>query len=448
MKCLYTLRSYKLFLIMLTCAMTRPCAKANSFEEYHTFVDTSGRSIEAKVLDYDPTNGKVQLERRNGKTGMVPADQLSEGDHRFLDLWLEAQQFLNNDLLEISIMFKRGYWDDTGDVTGDRDRRNDELIISLLNHGDTTLTNVTAEYCTYRERKEQIAAYNRTLEIGELTPAKSLEIVRKETSWKRGFKFRNILEGARFRFMMPLSNGTTLVREICIPKPLPLDDYPWVEGKKALEAEKASLPDPTDYPDKTMTGKDVKALAKQYIEAIEDEDFEAWKALMAPMHPGHASFTESSFKMSIKHINSIHILDIEELNVHMRVRNKRGNPSEGWLQIHSSGHIKYTPVKFKHPIELALNNVSLLLHKKDEWRRTGVRYLREAKVPLLNYKVEGNQNDWNKSVKQIMEWIEKNGGTHDPTNPKVFFPEEALKEEIELTERRIEDVPRMNDHGY
>ncbi len=420
-------------------------AKANPFQECHTFTDTSGRSIDAVVLDYDVASGKVDLKLENGHKGTVSIDQLSEDDHAYLGLWLESRRLLSNELLEINITFEDGYWHDTGDRAGDRDRREDHLLISIVNHGTTTLTNITAEYCTYRDRKEQIGAYNFTLKVGELTPSTPVEINRKQVSYKRGVQFRNILVGARFRFMMTLSDGTELIREICVPEPLPLDDYPWVEGVKAREAEKAEMPDPSDYPAVTMSEKEVRALAEQYIDAIDDEDFEAWKALLAPMHPGDSSLTETGFKTSVSRFNGVHILDVEDRNVNLRVRYKSSGSIESWLQITESGHIKYTPLQFPHPITRALQGVPFLLRNRKDLRTTGMSYLRDAGVPLFNYDLNGDRNDREDAVEKIMEWIEANGATHDHTLPKVYYPEDALNELIELAERGIENVDRRND---
>ncbi len=435
-------------LIPVLCALsfTTVQGTANPFQECHTFTDISGRSIEARVLNFDPANGKVNLQMENGKKGAVHLNQLSPADHHYLELWMEAQHLLNNELLEINITFKDGYWDDTGDTSGDRDRREDQLIISIVNHGKTSLTNITAEYCTYRERKEQTAVFNQPLITGELSPSEPFESTIRQVSYKRGFEFRNILIGARFRFMMPLSDGTLLTREICVPKPLPLDDYPWAEGELAREEEKASLPDPADYPDRHMTEKEIRVLAEQYIEAVEDKDFEAYKALLTPMHPGDPVLTKSTFEQRVDSINSMHILDIEGLCVNMRVRYKRGTQREGWLLINQSGHIKYTPLLFTHPIETALQNVSFLLRNRRDLRQTGVSYLSKTKIPMFSYDTNGKRNDWEDSVEQIMEWIEENGGIHDITEPRVFYPEDALKEQITQAEMRIANVDRQNEY--
>ena len=213
----------KMLLSTLLISLSVFRAGANPYQEYHTFTDVSGRSIKAVVMSYDADSAKVDLKMGNGKKGTVALDQLSKEDHDYLDLWKEAQRLLSNDLLEIDVSLEKGYWDDTGDSTGDRDRREDLLYISIVNHSGTTLTNITAEYCTYRERKEQTAVYNTTLELNDLTPSVPFETECKQVSYKRGFEFRNILLGARFRFMMPLSDGSVLVREICVPKALPLD---------------------------------------------------------------------------------------------------------------------------------------------------------------------------------------------------------------------------------
>ena len=155
-----------------------------------------------------------------------------------------------------------------------------------------------------------------------------------------------------------------------------------------------------------MSEKEVRALAEQYIEAIEDEDFEAWKALLTPMHPGDESLAETGFNMSTRNINGMSIRDIQGRNVNIQLRYKSGGQSDGWLQITPSGHIKYTPLKFRHPIA-SLQSISFLLRTREDLRRTGQSMLQTAGIPLFGYKVTGKKNDWEDAVEKIMEWLEK-----------------------------------------
>lgn len=435
------LRWFFLCGMMGLCLAVLPCT-ADMMDEYRVFTSTSGQVIEARALAFDAEQGTVTLQRRNGKSGTVPADTLSAEDQAYLAKWLTAQEFLNQDQLEIHVNFVQGNWTDAGDERGNRKKREDQFEISLTNHGYTTLTNINLEYCQYRDRGDYISSHNMSVKIEDLTPGKRFETTSRTTGWRRGGSFLNATVGGRFRFMMTMSDGTQLMREICTPKPLPPEKFPWVESEKAREERKASMPDPASYPDRVMTEKDVQALAEQYIAIWEKEDFDTWTGLLSPMHPGDAKLTKSRF---MGHISNIKFMKIEEIagrNVKVKVYYKSGHDPEYWLQITSSGYIKYTPLAFRHPM-LSIQRLHLLLHEESSMRNTGYTVLTTAAIPSFGYNRNDSSSDNRKEItSKIMAWIREHGATHDAGEPKVFLPQEAFTECLYDAERNIEYTSR------
>ncbi|QBG47001.1 hypothetical protein EGM51_06185 [Verrucomicrobia bacterium S94] len=56
-------------------------------DQYRVFTDANGRSIEAKIVQLDPSGKKVTLERKNRKTATIPVNMLSEEDQNYILSW-------------------------------------------------------------------------------------------------------------------------------------------------------------------------------------------------------------------------------------------------------------------------------------------------------------------------------------------------------------------------
>lgn len=425
-------------------------AHAKTFEEYHTFTDASGRQINAKVLDYDPESGSLKLLLQNGKRGTISTDQLSADNYTYLDRWQELKPYFSNKYLEIGVSLTSGKWAHSGSSNKDHEKKSNEFEISLINHGNTTLTNLYVEYCTYRNKKDRphkkkyLTQNTASIEIGDLDSGREFDATRRASSYRKS-DFLNEVVGARFRFKAPMPFGTILVREICVPGPLPLDIYPWQKSQKELENEKELLPSPTDYPDKEMTKADAEHIVEQYIDAWKKNDFVAWKVLLSPMHPGDPKLARSYFQGVQKRNDRIKILATKGLNVKVQVTNTKGTETEGWIQLHSSGHIKYTPFVFRHPVNSALLYLPQLVHKS--FRHSSFQRIRELNIPTFDYDVDADIKNWDSNTKRILDWLRENGATYDVSEPKVFFPEEKLESLTKWTDANIEFQKRLSSEN-
>jgi len=77
--------SFPCFLLITFCLFGPELSTA---EEYHTFTNSSGKSIEAKVDSYE--NGQATISLRSGQQFTIPAATLSAADQKFLTAWKPA----------------------------------------------------------------------------------------------------------------------------------------------------------------------------------------------------------------------------------------------------------------------------------------------------------------------------------------------------------------------
>ncbi len=72
-------------------------------DEYRTFTDTEGRSIEAKIVEFDSAQGRVQIERKDGKTVWVPPSAFSEEDQAYIHRWSQIHTMLDETALKVTV---------------------------------------------------------------------------------------------------------------------------------------------------------------------------------------------------------------------------------------------------------------------------------------------------------------------------------------------------------
>ncbi|MEN8254593.1 MAG: hypothetical protein ABFR33_03895 [Verrucomicrobiota bacterium] len=408
--------------------------------EYWSFTDTAGRKTEARIIEYDAERKTVVLKRKNGRSpAAVPLEMLSAADLEYIGRWVVGQGFLDKQRLKIRIEENATRWEDAGDDDGVREKKSTSYVIHLTNNTGIKLEGIRAEYCLYRDRRKYIETNNYGVPISDLEVGGSeqAEPRNRHTSFKRTSQFLNEVVGARFRFYMALNDDSEIMREICIPKPLPLEKYPWKEGKKVEQAKLKQLPDPASYPEKEMTKRDVEAIAEAYIHSFKEKNFNAWQQLLAPMNSNSSELTESRFSYPAHNIKRMKIEEIEGLNVRISMRNENNHEFDGWLQIHQSGHIKYGSCIIQHPVKKAFQSLRYLLAKEDSWRNTGIHALKKAKVPLCGYEIDETREKQEAAVDRILDWLIENGADHDPTEPKVVMPSSQFRKCLRDARRSI-----------
>lgn len=400
------------------------CSRGTAVE-YWTFTNTAGRKIEARIVTYNAENKTVVLKRKKGGSpAAVPLNMLSAADHEYIDRWAASQNFLDNRLLEIRVDENTTHWEDAGDDEGIRKRKFTSFIIHLTNRNDLRLEGIRAEYCLYRDRRKYIETDNFQVSIGDFEAGerKEVEPRNKHSSFKRSSKFLNEVVGARFRFYMTLNDGSEIMREVCVPEPLSLEEYPWKEGRVAEQEKLKQMPDPTSYPDKEITEQDVKTIAQAYIRTFKDKDLSAWKQLLAPLHPNASELDEDGFNYLAHNLKRLKIEEVAGLNVRVSLTNMNNHSFDEWLQIHPSGYIKYGPCVIRHPVKKAFRSMGYLLAKDVSWRNTGVHALKRADIPLCGYDVNESRVQQVAAIDRILDWLAENGADHDPTEPKVAMP--------------------------
>jgi hypothetical protein len=345
--------------------------------------------------------------------------------------------FENKSLFEIKAEAKESDWESCGDAEGDRRERTTRYTFYLTNNSSNDLNGITGSYCLYRDRNEYVEIDMYELPaIGPVDAGKTVEYdaLHNHASYKRTSprKFLNEVVGMRARFVMKAADGTELVREVSVPDGLSEKKYPWKQTADSLD-----LPDPSGYPDKEMTDKDVKALVKQYIKAVEREDFEAWKELLAPMHSGDEYLDKDRFMSAASKTRSIDIDDIDGRNVVLEIVSaSNGRKRIGYLQIDSSGHIKYTPFVFIHPIHRAFNYIGLLEMDDVTWRNTGVTFIKKMDIPLFGYDAQSSKEEYSAATSKILDWLTKNGQLYDTSDPKIYISQREFNECVDQAVKR------------
>ena len=78
---------------LLTCivVLTLVLITDASASEYHTFTNQDGKTIVARIVEYDSDSGKVRLELKNRKTAWVDTSTLSEEDQTYINQWSEGE---------------------------------------------------------------------------------------------------------------------------------------------------------------------------------------------------------------------------------------------------------------------------------------------------------------------------------------------------------------------
>ena len=200
-------------LVVLTMTATTNHSIANPLENYHTFTDTTGRNIEAKVLGYDPDGGQVKLERKNGAVGTIATDTLSTEDKDYLESWLVGKYFMSSKLIDFKVKYIRG----NRVRKGDEYELVDRFDIYLTNTGNTSLEGLFLDICRYEKDKDRVDTGSFNLEIGDLAAKATLNKDFKFLQYSKDGRSSSRIVGARFKLFMPTATGELLCRDACAP---------------------------------------------------------------------------------------------------------------------------------------------------------------------------------------------------------------------------------------
>ena len=189
-----------------------------------------------------------------------------------------------------------------------------------------------------------------------------------------------------------------------------------------------------------LSKRKVKEIAEEYVEAIIDQDYEAWSGLMAnPTGVSEEAFMAYYTKPArINHpfsywlptgkLKRLKILSIKEsvVQLEFQIKDRGGISPKGYLLILPDGKIKYDAIHVWHPILWAKLYASYLNHmqpfpsgKRHELYSSG---LISTGIPLFDFDPNASQSDQRKSLNKIETWMEDNCNEWDSSEPKLFFP--------------------------
>jgi len=214
--------------------------------------------------------------------------------------------------------------------------------------------------------------------------------------------------------------------------------------------EKANLASETakDKPEpvKELSKKELRAIGEQYIQAWESGDFEKVKSFF--LHGQH--LTRTRFAECMERIDELDIdkvgdgyiiLDFDSNTYWPHLTDLPiSNADQRWVLFTTDGKIKYDSILLKHPIEIALKSMLVLYGRgeKYKWAAVGSNSnalsertytsLKNMGVPMFGLDLSGNPDEIDESLLKMTEWLLEEGDKWDSTEPKVFFPEELLKE--------------------
>jgi len=74
---------------------------------YHTFTNTEGKSIRAKIVEFDSSKKRLRIKRENGKVLWAPLNVFSEKDRNYILEWVAATRILSERNLALSVHMKK-----------------------------------------------------------------------------------------------------------------------------------------------------------------------------------------------------------------------------------------------------------------------------------------------------------------------------------------------------
>jgi len=162
----------KQWIVVLTmCALTT-LAK----EELRTFTAQDGRTLKARVLSYDATTDKVQIERADKKKMTVPSTAFSKKDPSYIKKWHATDVFQSTSKFKVKLereevkSTKKEHNVDIGEDFGGGRRGGESGVITVAidkntqyrfrvlmeNSSDTALNNITLEYRIFYEQQKAV----------------------------------------------------------------------------------------------------------------------------------------------------------------------------------------------------------------------------------------------------------------------------------------------------
>lgn len=221
----------------------------------HTFTTPDGRTLEATILQYSARNGKIQIERADGKKIWTLPTVFSAPDQAYIQKWIAVDKFLSSSSFKI-----------TGDSSKDKETEYDErdgariksrettaviYMLTLQNRTGFPLGDVRIEYRAFIEQKgyegreDSSRVAGGQIQVNKIPDGQkiteSTKAIRLQTSYvtkadydsitsSRSYyavkTFEDDLKGFWVRVYGPTVDGETVFREWCYPSDT-IEDYTW-----------------------------------------------------------------------------------------------------------------------------------------------------------------------------------------------------------------------------
>ena len=143
-------------------------------DSYRTFTAQDGRTLKARILQFDATSGKIQIEREDKKKVTVPSSSFSDKDQKYIEKWHVAQTFMSDSKFKLDIereevkTVKKEHEVDIGEEFGGGRRGGDSGVIVVAidkntqykyklfldNKSDVPLKNIIMEYRIFYEQQK------------------------------------------------------------------------------------------------------------------------------------------------------------------------------------------------------------------------------------------------------------------------------------------------------
>lgn len=180
-----------------------------------------------------------------------------------------------------------------------------------------------------------------------------------------------------------------------------------------------------------ISEEEVEALAKLYIKALEEHDFELWRSLILPLHGKHVQPRFEEITMKVKRVDG--------LNVQIKIRSEAYSRTTGWLQVTPMGQIKYTPLQFRHPCVRLIDACGSLYAVAKEGvdgtyrdpvaiRVLAYESLKQSNIPTYGYNPTASESERRSRAMKIEAWMKTHMTTWDDSEPKLAMPEKEFEE--------------------
>ena len=235
--------------------------------EIRVFETPDGKTVEAEIVDYNPTLGQVTLKRLDGRRIPVKADVFVEADQLYIKEWNAAKAFTSENLLRISCAeeilkdWKDEVYKDLRDTEGNvethlmKEIKYEDIAytLDLRNSNKTSLDKIRMEYRIYyeqsRESRDKPEAGQYVLagemNLPTLPGGKSTRITTDAVTiydddinsidWSDGSARvggKGEVAGIRAKLYLKTASGTEMMREMSHPKNLSNEAFPWKRGTR------------------------------------------------------------------------------------------------------------------------------------------------------------------------------------------------------------------------